>query len=34
MRMGRAEVRDFLLHLLEERKVKAATYHVYAAALR
>ncbi len=34
MRMGRAEVRDFLLHLLEERKVKAATYNVYAAALR
>lgn len=33
-KMGRAEVRDFLLQLLEKRKVKASTYNVYAAALR
>jgi integrase/recombinase XerD len=32
--MGRVEVRDYLLHLLEERKVKPSTYNVYAAALR
>lgn len=32
--MGRVEVRDYLLHLLEERKVKPATYNVYAASLR
>jgi site-specific recombinase XerD len=32
--MGRTEVRDFLLHLLDERKVKPSTYNVYAAALR
>ena len=32
--MGRDEVRDFLLHLIEERKVQAATYNVYAAAVR
>lgn len=32
-RLGRLEVRDFLLHLLEERKVKASTYNVYVAAL-
>jgi integrase/recombinase XerD len=33
-RMGRIEVRDYLLHLLEVRKVKPSTYNVYAAALR
>lgn len=32
--MGRVEVRDYLLHLLEEREVKPATYNVYAASLR
>jgi len=32
--MGKAEVRDFLLHLVEERKLSASTYNVYAAALR
>jgi site-specific recombinase XerD len=32
-RLGRLDVRDFLLHLLEERKVKASTYNVYVAAL-
>lgn len=32
--MGKHEVRDFLLHLVEKRKVKASTYNVYAAALR
>jgi site-specific recombinase XerD len=32
--MGRNEVRDFLLHLIEERKVKPSTYNVYAASLR
>jgi site-specific recombinase XerD len=32
--MGREQVRDYLLHLLEERKVKPSTYNVYAAALR
>lgn len=32
--MGRGEVRDFLLHLIEERKVKPSTYNVYAASLR
>jgi integrase/recombinase XerD len=33
-KMGRVEVRDYLLHLLEKRKVKPSTYNVYAAALR
>lgn len=33
-KMGRVEVRDYLLHLLEKRKVKPATYNVHAAALR
>lgn len=32
--MGRTEVRDFLLHLVEERKLKASTYNVYAASLK
>jgi site-specific recombinase XerD len=32
--MGRQEVRDFLLHLIEHRKVKPSTYNVYAAALK
>jgi len=32
--MGRSEVRDFLLHLIEEKKVKPSTYNVYAASLR
>lgn len=32
--MGRTEVRDFLLHLVEERKLKPSTYNVYAAALK
>jgi len=32
--MGRGEVRDFLLHLIEKRKVKPSTYNVYAASLR
>lgn len=32
--LGKAEVRDFLLHLVEERKLSAASYNVYAAALR
>jgi site-specific recombinase XerD len=32
--LGRDEVRDFLLHLVEQRKVKPATYNVYAAALK
>jgi site-specific recombinase XerD len=32
--MGRVEVRDFLLHLIEQRKVKPSTYNVYAASLR
>ena len=31
--MGKEEVRDFLLHLVEERKVKPSTYNVYAASL-
>jgi integrase/recombinase XerD len=30
--MGRTEVRDFLLHLVEKRKVKPSTYNVYAAS--
>src|SRR5688572_2588286 len=33
-RLGREQVRDFLLHLVEQRKVKASTYNVYAAALK
>lgn len=32
--MGKAEVRDFLLHLVDERKLTAASYNVYGAALR
>ena len=32
--MGRGEVRDFLLHLIEKRKVKPSTYNVYAASIR
>lgn len=32
--MGRTEVRDFLLHLVEERKLKPSTYNVYAASLK
>jgi integrase/recombinase XerD len=32
--LGREQVRDFLLHLVEHRKVKASTYNVYAAALK
>jgi integrase/recombinase XerD len=31
--MGKEEVRDFLLHLVEEQKVKPSTYNVYAASL-
>ena len=34
VQMGKTEVRDFLLHLVEERKLKSSTYNVYAAALR
>jgi site-specific recombinase XerD len=33
-KMGRVEVRDYLLHLLEKRKVKPSTYNVHATALR
>jgi site-specific recombinase XerD len=32
--MGRDEVRDFLLHLVEERGLKPSTYNVYAASLK
>ena len=32
--MGKAEVRDFLLHLVEERKLSAASYNVYVASIR
>jgi integrase/recombinase XerD len=32
--MGKPEVRDFLLHLIEKRRVKPSTYNVYAASLR
>ena len=32
--MGRVEIRDFLLHLVEERKVRPSTYNVYAASLK
>ena len=32
--MGRTEVRDFLLHMVEERKLKPSTYNVYVAALK
>ena len=32
--MGKTEVRDFLLHLVDERKLKPATYNVYASALK
>jgi len=32
--MGKQEVREFLLGLLEDRKLKPATYNVYAAALK
>ena len=32
--MGKAEVRDFLLHLVDERKLTAASYNVYGAAIR
>lgn len=33
-RMGRVEVRDFLLELVEKRKLQPSTYNVYAASLR
>jgi len=33
-KMGRTEVRDYLLTMLEERKWKPATYNVHAAALK
>ncbi len=32
--MGREEIRDFLLHLIEDRKYSPSTYNVHAAALR
>lgn len=32
--MGKREVRDFLLYLVEKRKVSPSTYNVYAASLR
>jgi site-specific recombinase XerD len=32
--MGRNEIREFLLHLIEQRKAKPSTYNVYAASLR
>jgi site-specific recombinase XerD len=32
--MGRTEVRDYLLHLVEERKLKPSSYNVHAAALK
>lgn len=32
--MGRTEVRDFLLYLVDERKLSASTYKVYAASLK
>lgn len=32
--MGKDQVREFLLHLIDERQVKPSTYNVYAAALR
>lgn len=32
--MGKAEVRDFLLHLVEERKLSPSTYNVYGASLK
>ena len=31
--MGKEQVRDYLLHLAEQRKVKPSTYNVYAASL-
>jgi integrase/recombinase XerD len=31
--MGRVQIRDFLLHLIEKRKVSPSTYNVYAASL-
>jgi hypothetical protein len=33
-KLGREQVRDFLLHLVEQRKVKPSTYNVYGAALK
>jgi site-specific recombinase XerD len=33
-KMGKPEVRDYLLHLIDERKVAPTTYNVYAAALK
>jgi len=32
--MGRKEVRDFLLHLIDVKKLKPSSYNVYAASLR
>ena len=32
--MGREQVRDYLLHLVEEQNAKPGTYNVHAAALR
>jgi site-specific recombinase XerD len=32
--MGRTEVRDFLLYLVDERKLSPSTYNVYAASLK
>lgn len=32
--LGREQVRDFLLHLVDQRKVKPSTYNVYGAALK
>jgi integrase/recombinase XerD len=32
--MGRVQVRDYLLHLIEERKLAPSTYNVHAASLK
>jgi hypothetical protein len=32
--MGREEIRGFLLHLVDERKLSASTYNVYAASVK
>jgi hypothetical protein len=32
-KLGRAEIRAYLLYLIEEKKLSASTYNVYAAAL-
>lgn len=32
--MGRTQIRDYLLHLVEKRKVSPSTYNVYAASLK